>query len=268
VRWLIGKPFATWDLETTGVNVETDQIVTGSITVLSPGEPTWLLDTGSWLAAVKHIPAEASAVHGITTDFAQANGEPPFDVIRSIREALGDLLSGHMAIAGMNLAFDFTILDRECRRWGLPPLTDLNRVIDVYVIDKWLDPYRPGGRKLTDMVQFYGVRHDGAHDSTSDAIAAARIAYRMALVTRTEHYQLKEFYKTVGRRRPEEIADRWTELATMDPTILHQAQIGWRQEQQGSLAEYLRAKGNPDPDCDPHWPIKPLPRGKETDDGS
>lgn len=260
MKFLLDQPFATWDLETTGVDVETARIVTGCVALLRPDTPTWKQQVHSLLVAVDvDIPAEATAIHGITTEHARANGIPPAEAVQQLTNLLANMIKSEFPIAGMNLAFDFTILDRECRRQNLPTLSDqvdIARVVDVHVIDKWVDPRRPGKRKLTDLIQLYGVRHEGAHDSTGDALAAARVAYRMAQVAQVEHHRLMEFYQRRGRSNPAEVAHRFRQLGLMQPHDLHDAQVLWRQQQQGSLGDYLRSKGNADPDCDPNWPIR------------
>lgn len=269
MRFLLDAPFAVFDLETTGVNVETDRIVTGCVGLLWPGPPgePWRQQIESHLAAVDNIPAEATTVHGITTAFAQANGKPPTEVIFNITHRLTTHLRAGAPLIGTNISYDLTILDRECRRHSVPRIDDLGGgcliepVIDVYVLDKWLDPYRSGGRKLTDLIDWYGVRHEGAHDSTADALAAGRVAYRMAQAARSDHVALTQFFRGHGRKRPEEIADRFAMLDQMNPATLHANQVRWRAEQQASLREYLnrmRRAGDPPPDCDPHWPVRPF----------
>lgn len=275
VRFLLDGPFAVFDLETTGVDVETDRIVTACVGLLQPrpnGEP-WGQQIESHIVSVDDdIPPEATKVHGITTAWARANGQPPDEVVFKIVHRLASHLRANNPLVGMNLAFDLSMLDRECRRSGhttLDVLVDgpVEPVVDVYVIDKWLDPYRTGGRKLTDLIRFYNVRHEGAHDSTGDALAAGRVAYRMALLAQSGHAVVKEIFQSLGRRRPEEIADRASMLADMTPRQLHQNQISWRPEQMESLREYLIGKGERNPDCDPHWPIKPYKAPEEVNQG-
>lgn len=263
MRFLLDQPFGAWDLETTSVDVEDARIVTACTALMQPAEPLWQQRIESHLAAVEvDIPAEATAIHGITTDFAKQYGERPDYVIKEVVFRLAEMMLARFPIVGMNLAYDFTVLDRECRRHDVPTLTevlgaDLEGVVDIYVLDKWLDPYRPGGRKLTDLIQFYGVRHDGAHDSTSDALAAARVAYRMAQVSQQAHDAVTQFFRSQGRRQPQEIADRFDLLGALGLATLHERQAVWRYQQQESLREYLIKKGERNPDCDPHWPVRP-----------
>ncbi|MDF2443518.1 MAG: polymerase subunit epsilon, partial [Subtercola sp.] len=78
---------AVFDLETTGIDVETARIVTAHVGLIdSTGES---IAHGEWLADPGvEIPSQASAVHGITTERAQAEGRPAPEVIAEIIAAL------------------------------------------------------------------------------------------------------------------------------------------------------------------------------------
>lgn len=104
-------------------------------------------------------------------------------------------------------------------------------VIDPYVIDKQVDKYRKGSRKLTALCEHYKVRLDGAHDAAADAIAAARVAWRLGSV--------------------------FPKLAAMDVEALHHAQIEWAAAQAASLQEYFRKK-DPAAVVEGAWPLVPF----------
>ena len=75
-----------FDLETTGVDPDTARIVTGSLVHFIGGLP---MKTQSWLADPGiDIPAEATAIHGITTEHARENGRDHDDVAREIADAI------------------------------------------------------------------------------------------------------------------------------------------------------------------------------------
>jgi len=209
-------PMCGFDTETTGVNVEFDRIVTAAVALIRPDQPT---DIRSYLLKVDiEIPAEATAVHGITTDDARTNGVPASEALDLIAADLALAVRGGAPIVGMNIAFDLTILDRELRRNGLPTLEDrlggpVAPVVDVQIIDKAVDPYRRGKRRLPDLCATYSVRIDGAHDSAHDAIAAARVAWRLA--------------------------DRDPRIGGSTLADLHALQVQWRAEQTASFRRYL-----------------------------
>lgn len=80
-----------FDLETTGINVDTDRIVSAYVGVIdSSGEIRgidWLADPGI------EIPLQARAVHGITTEVARSQGRPAGEVVAEIVEVLRALLA-------------------------------------------------------------------------------------------------------------------------------------------------------------------------------
>ncbi len=105
------RPLAVIDLETTGVNPQTDRIVEACVLKLLPAggkkQITRRLNPGI------PIPAEASAVHGIFD--ADVAGEPAFAAVAG---SLMDLLDG-CDLCGFNIRrFDLRVLHAEFQRAG------------------------------------------------------------------------------------------------------------------------------------------------------
>jgi DNA polymerase-3 subunit epsilon len=251
-------PLTPFDTETTGVDVEADVIVTATVANIRPAAQT---SVQSWLIAVDHdIPEAATAVHGITTEHARANGKPAVEVLDLLAAELVQAMAAGVPVVGCNLAYDFTILDRELRRHRLPTLEDrlarpIGPVIDVFVVDKHVDPYRSGGRKLTDLCKTYSVRIDGAHDATFDAMAAARVAFRIAQMTALSVDDLCEVFR--DRRRPTEVATAFERLGRLSLAELHAGQVDWRREQCGNLRKHFDAKGTKHDGIPGDWPLIP-----------
>jgi DNA polymerase-3 subunit epsilon len=223
--WHTG-PMVAFDLESTGVDTSTARIVTACVAAIEPGQPvtpeTWLVNPGI------EIPAEATAVHGITTDQVRNEGQSAHEAVAEIADMLTIYWAREWPVVGFNLCYDLTLLDRELRRHGWPPLQP-GHCIDAFVLDKHVS-YRRGSRKLVDQCQHYGVRIDGAHDAAADALAAARVAWRIA--TR---------YPTVAEKTLPE---------------LHQAQQQWAAEQAASFREYLIGKGQTTDLPHGEWPMR------------
>lgn len=264
MKWLLTGPHLSFDVESTGVNVETDRIVTACCALVNPGETpkvtTVLINPGV------PIPVEATQVHGITTERARAEGVPPATGLAFILGPLRLALHDNIPIVGCNLAYDFTILDREMCRHNLRLMNPaaLIPIVDVYVLDKHLDPYRRGGRRLTDLCANYEVRIDGAHDATFDALAAGRVAWRVASMTQWPNDRLLAHFgdpsraaKYGARHGPQDIADRFLALSTSTPAQLHAAQVGWRAEQQAGLANHFAKLGRDVTDIYGPWPYIP-----------
>ena len=238
MSWTNGRLVA-FDVETTGVDYETDRIVTAHVgAIAAQGAPgarrettthDWLLNPGV------DIPAGATEVHGITTEFARANGTPAAEAIARITDVLAIGLAGGAALVAFNARFDLTMLDRECRRHGVAPLADRQvdvHVIDPFVLDKQIARFRRGKRTLGVLCEHYDVVLDDAHSADADALAAARLAFRM------------------GRQFPE--------LGNLPLPALHARQEMWAAEQAASLEAYFRRQGK-DETCERAWPVVPVP---------
>ena len=221
-----------FDLETTGVDVESARIVTACIAVLdATGE---VVDRWDWLADPGiEIPEGAAAVHGITTERARAEGRPAEFVIAEIAQTLRTLFGLGIPVVVYNAPYDLSLLDRECRRNELEPLVDPSPVIDPLVLDKAVDRYRKGKRTLEAAAQHYGVTLTDAHDAGADAVAAGRVAQALA------------------RRYPDQ-------LGVHEAPALHDLQVGWASEQAASFQEYMRRVKDPTFTDPGHWPVRTL----------
>ncbi|MEU0739594.1 3'-5' exonuclease [Streptomyces sp. NPDC006134] len=232
--WYEG-PLAAFDTETTGVDVETDRIVSAAVVVqdapgIRPRVTRWLVNPGV------PVPEAATAVHGLTEEHLQRNGRWPSPVMYEIAQTLAEQAGAGRPLVVMNAPFDLTLLDRELRRHRASPLsrwferTPLH-VLDPRVLDKHLDRYRKGRRTLTDLCAHYGVPLEGAHDAAADAQAALEVV------------------RAVGRR----FASR---LERLSPAELHTLQAVWHAAQARGLQAWFAMNGTEEP-VDPAWPLRP-----------
>ncbi len=90
-------------------------------------------------------------------------------------------------------------------------------VIDPLVLDKALDRYRRGSRKLADVCAHYGITLDNAHDASADTLAAIALA------------------RALARAYPQ--------IARMTPQELHEFQVKAKAEQAASLRTTCAARG-------------------------
>jgi DNA polymerase-3 subunit epsilon len=176
------------------------------------------------------IPEGAAKIHGYTTERARAEGSEPTSAIAAISVRLAQAWASGEPLVIFNASYDLTLLAAELRRHRLPPLT-IGTVIDPLVIDKQVDKYRKGSRKLEAICDFRSVKHDGAHDCTHDAIAAARLAYRLGSL--------------------------YDEIGAFSPHDLHQLQIGWYAEQARGLAAHFAKQGKTET-VSTEWPVRSL----------
>ncbi|MDH6131121.1 DNA polymerase-3 subunit epsilon [Kitasatospora sp. MAA4] len=228
-------PLASFDTETTGVDVENDRVVSAALVVqTAPGgaaeRRTWLADPGI------AIPDGARAVHGITDEHVRAFGRPPHTVVGEIARALAEQARAGVPVVVMNAPYDLTLLDRELRRHRESSLEEFLDgaallVVDPRVLDKHVDRYRRGRRTLTDLCAHYGVVLEGAHDAAADATASL------------------ELVRAIGARHR-------TALGGFSAAELHLRQGVWHAAQARGLQDWFDRAGTPER-VDRSWPLRP-----------
>ncbi|MER7762326.1 3'-5' exonuclease [Streptomyces sp. NPDC097619] len=234
-----GGVLAGFDLETTGTEPREARIVTAAVVEVAPdGEvlrrSLWLCDPGI------AIPAQATAIHGISTERAAAEGRPAAEVAEEVARALAGLWSRGIPVVAYNASFDLTLLAAELHRHGLAPLgeraglagEETGPVVDPLTIDRAVDRYRRGKRTLEAACAEYGVELSAAHDAGADALAAVGVARA--------------------------IAARHDRVAGLGARELHERQVGWYAHWARGFEEYLRRQGTPDAAIDPAWPLRAL----------
>lgn len=213
------------DFETTGTDVFEDRIVTATITELeTSGEVRynyeWLVDPGI------PIPAEATAVHGITTEMVQSVGYEAKEAVSEIVHLLS-LYPENTPLVIMNANYDISLLYYEALRYGVQPLDhERFNIIDPLVLDRHFDKYRPGSRKLVALAEHYGVPvdEDLAHNSTYDNYLAGNVAIKIVQKEAVTNSMLEN-------------------------------QALWYKEWAQGLQEYLR-RTNPEAVVDSEWPLR------------
>lgn len=229
-------PLAALDTETTGTDVEQDRIVTAVLDVYD-ADGVQLENLSLLIDPGVDIPAEAEAVHGISTEKARTDGIDPVNGLSMLVVAIEDAWERGIPIVAYNAAFDFTITDREFRRHLGTPLVLSGPVIDPMVIDKQVDRFVKGSgqRQLGPTCQRYGVEITDWHTAEADAFAAQAVARRMG----EKH----------DAQMPSTLQDLW------------RWQRGLRRDQAADLQQYFARVGKTNDDGTPividgQWPMQ------------
>jgi DNA polymerase-3 subunit epsilon len=158
MRLQLERPLTIFDLETTGVDPQTDRIIEfAAVRIFPEGvteERRYLLDPGV------HIPEEASAVHGYHDQ--DVVGCPRFaEVAAAIVEFLGTDIGGYNVIR-----YDLPLLNAELQRVQMAYIKP-RVIVDSLKIFAHKEPHT-----LTAAVRKYCQRdHEGAHGALADSLA-------------------------------------------------------------------------------------------------
>lgn len=268
--WFQGR-LAALDFETSSKLPMEAFIVTGCLAIVGGGQVTdpleWLLSPGD-----REIPAEAVAIHKVSTEFARASGRDHKDGVAHIVHSIASVLASGAPLVGHNISYDLTVLEQECLREGIPTLADtiggpIRPVIDSMVLDKHVAPFRrrvsktQGAYQLRTTAETYGLPWDDekAHGATFDALASVRAVYKMGSIAHRPHVHRPDWVRALRTQQ-------FDDLAGLTVEELHDRQMVWAHEQETSTAAHFAEKDRAEaqargeeyvPKVEPRgWPVK------------
>ncbi|RYG61652.1 MAG: DNA polymerase III subunit epsilon [Alphaproteobacteria bacterium] len=159
-----------FDTETTGFGVEEHRVIEiGCVEMINR------LPSGKvfhrYLNPERDIDFGATKVHGITND--KVASAPLFrDIVQELLDFFGDA-----PLVAHNAEFDYSFMNKELQRVGLPPLA--NEMVDTLVLAR---QKLPGQRhNLDSLCKFYGVDNSGRtyHGALLDAQLLADVYVEM-----------------------------------------------------------------------------------------
>ena len=223
------RPIIFFDIESTGLDTETDRIVELAAVKLFPDGARE--EKCKRFNPLIPIPKEAAAVHGISDE--DVKNEPPFYRVAHGDKGIAAFFKG-CDLAGFNIVhFDIPLLKKELERAGENlDLTDV-AVVDVMKVFKKREP-----RTLEAAVRFYCDReHEGAHAALADVTATLDVL--LAQIKRYEDLPRTPEGLDLEVRHPESV-DRNGKLRWVDGAVT--VAFGMHK---GRTLRYLAAE-NPD----------------------
>ncbi|AGY47129.1 DNA polymerase exonuclease subunit [Clavibacter phage CN1A] len=223
---------AVFDLETTGVDVKTDRIVTAFVGVYTrDGDlvraQRYLINPGG------PIPESATAVHGITNEMVESAPDS-VEGVKQIADDLQALIDQGLPLVVMNAAFDLSLLNAELERYELQPMRWGVHIIDPMIIDRAVAKFRKGKRKLVNLAEVYGVPvREDAHDAEADCVMAGGVAFKVL----------------------EKFASQFPKNGDMDTAAFYKRQQFWAADQAKSFQAWLRKK-DPTAEVAGGWPVR------------
>jgi DNA polymerase-3 subunit epsilon len=170
------KQFLGFDLETTGVNVDEDRIVTISMilrdlnsddedqenmTTFNPGIP---------------IPPGATAINGITDEMVK-DGDKPADELPFFHGILKEAWAAGIPIVGSNLPYDLSLFAAELQRHNDIKFEVAGPLLDTMVLHRMVSGQRKAN--LAAMCEYYKIENKKAHNSSSDVVTTLDILQEM-----------------------------------------------------------------------------------------
>lgn len=200
-------------VEVAAVRFEGGRAVSEFSTLLDPGMP---------------IPADATAIHGITDEMVQ--GKP---TLAAVAPQLFELAQGAVPVA-YNAPYDRTLLHRFVTGSHCPAFDPALTWIDVFVIIGKVDKYVPGtGRlKLGPTCERWGVKLDGAHRAVADCKATGELLMKLLERGAVKSGALGKFLQHTDKARADHEADH----AAFRKRMLAEDRQIWRQYACAALA--------------------------------
>lgn len=220
--WVVSS-WLGFDTETTGISPKNDRVVTAATVSRVAAQENhirdWLINPGV------PIPERASAIHGITTEYARLHGQDPAEALDQINEVLANQMAKDQVIVVFNAGYDLPLLEVDSRRNGVRTLRErlggeVIPVADPLVLDRAVDRYRRGKRTLSDMAQHYGIAvPDDTHQAHVDSILTLDVL--------------------------QSILQKYPNLAAMDLQELHDFQRESHAAWAKDFQEYMAKNGRP-----------------------
>jgi len=160
----LSNPIVFFDLETTGVNIQTDRIVEICVAKIIPGGEVEIKTRR--INPEMPIPQESTDIHGISD--ADVADEPNFKAVAS---SLYLWLEG-CDLAGYNIKrFDIPVLVKEFERAGMEFDLEKRKLVDMQTIFHKKEP-----RTLTAAYSFFCEKSlEDAHSAEADVLASIEV---------------------------------------------------------------------------------------------
>lgn len=182
-----------FDTETTGIPADYNAQTSDSnnwprlvlLTMILANEAGQIIEKSSFMVKPEGfvIPADVTAIHGITHEMAAANGVPLADALLAFQQNVegADLVVGH------NVSFDRKIIGAELFRQGLHDVMHGKpRICTMYASTKYCNIPKPNGKagaKFPKLGELHAVLFDGEtfneHDGEADVMATYKCFYEL-----------------------------------------------------------------------------------------
>ncbi len=157
--------FVCLDCESTGLNIELDEIIEIAVVKFTFDET--LAEYEALVDPKMEIPQESIAVHHISNEMVQ--GKPYIeDVLPKVLEIVGD-----HTIMGHNIGFDISLIMQAAKKRGIPCNINPENSIDTLRLAR-LYAGSPNN-SLETLRQHFNIPEEGAHRAMNDVIVNVKV---------------------------------------------------------------------------------------------
>jgi len=161
--------FTVFDLETSGLYPERDEILEIAAIKLKGGEEIGRFE--KLIKPLKPVPLEAEKIHGLNEIFLLVNGEHSFAVLNGFLQFAGDSI-----IVGHNIKeFDWLFILEYCRKNSLA--LPQNKMIDTLELSRKL--LALPSYTLINVAKHFGLEHINAHRAMPDVEFNAKVFLKL-----------------------------------------------------------------------------------------
>lgn len=191
------KSYISFDVETTGLNPQTDEIIEiGALKVRDGHVAERFIE---FICPKERISDTITNLTGITNEMV-ANARSGAEVIADfLKFCENDVLIGH------NVGFDYSFMKTGASRCGL---FFEKSGIDTLKIAQTTLAFLPS-KSLSDLCAYYKIENKSAHRAYHDALATAKLYQTLAHYFETDHPTLfQPFQLTYRAKKPQPATDK------------------------------------------------------------
>lgn len=162
------KDYVSFDLETTGLDIENDAIIEiGALKVINGKVTERFME---FVKPKKSISPMITNITGITNEMV-ANARPTEDIIRDFVDFCDDYM-----LIGHNILFDYKFTKKYASKYGFP--FEKRGLDTLRIARKTLRQLET--KSLGGLCEYYNITNQAAHRAYHDALATAKIYHMLA----------------------------------------------------------------------------------------
>lgn len=185
MKKLNSETFVCLDCETTGLDLENDQIIEIAVTKFT--FDTVIEEYDALVDPKREIPAESMAIHHISYEMVQ--GKPTID---QLLPKVLDIVGNHIVV-GHGIKFDIEMVAKAADRHQIPHQIRYNRFLDTLRMARLYG--ESPVNSLEQLRLHFNVENEGAHRAMSDVIVNMHVFKHLC----RNHHSVEDLFDAMSR---------------------------------------------------------------------